>query len=592
MSEAEMKVTGVWQVLEKNKTKKVTKDNLLKVMKEPKNSVTSKSISVEKERRVADATINWLENFQVEEFDPDTWPPITRNVPNSAESYTFERVAGSVDSDDPKSLGIIRITDNHGTVKYGYTIRHPEMEETLLGEELSDSLEDMKHIAQARFLDDADEHGLTARNADTPDWRRVTIEEKLNHLDKGILAENYQERIVIVPDLRRGVTKPLKYGIRSADSSVKSHLGRGIVHYKNTSAADIDINIENSAVHYRTTDYDINGGKYLLIQEIQSDFFQKLRQEYGSDVGNKAYKKFREKTPFSGTDDWIALAFRHALDAVIEKGDYKGIAWLDGKLSSELEGGHLDLFQDKILTKAIARQMKRNGLDPKIIHDKKLGFHIMDIDEESQLLIKDRGQPTYAKAVPPKGFDFKPLEPSKAPDSLVEPDKDRFYSGLKRVIENQRESDIRNGTQWRKYLIAEGMSEAEMKVTGVWSKLESSNTKVIKKETLLALMKDSPLQERAIFLNTDAVGRIPIVWKDAATSDTWKLGKEELEDIKKMHKADSYHVVSSGEGRLGAGTRIQINIVRLERVNKPDGFINSITGIREGTVEGQVSAAS
>ena len=56
-----------------------------------------------------------------------------------------------------------------------------------------------------------------------------------------------------------------------------------------------------------------------------------------------------------------------------------------------IPGNPFALFQDKIVTGAFRRQMKNNGITPTITHNDDLGFHIMDLDENSQLLIKERG---------------------------------------------------------------------------------------------------------------------------------------------------------------------------------------------------------
>ena len=115
--------------------------------------------------------------------------------------------------------------------------------------------------------------------------------------------------------------------------------------------------------------------------------------------------------------------------------------------------------------------MRLNGVPASITHDPDLGFHVMPLDEKSQLLIKENGQPTHAKAIPLEG-EFTPL--SKA-ESL--PAVQPFYSSLERLIEKQRPTDIRNGKQWIKYLTTQGMSLAEIKHTGVWEELLVNETK-------------------------------------------------------------------------------------------------------------------
>ena len=96
----------------------------------------------------------------------------------------------------------------------------------------------------------------------------------------------------------------------------------------------------------------------------------------------------------------------------------------------------------------------------------KVTEYVVDLDESSVA--------SYIK-------QFEPL-PKAESAPLVQP----FYSSLERLIEKQRPLDKRNGTQWRKYFITQGMSEAEMKHTGVWDELEKSGRKDIPKETLLA----------------------------------------------------------------------------------------------------------
>ena len=406
-------------------------------------------------------------------------------------------------------------------------------------------------------------------------WKRMTLEG--TGLDSRRIREpdNYKEVIIQVPQLRKHHTKKLP----TAEMSLWEHFGERVT--------DMNEDIKQAAVHYRTSDYEINGEKYLLIQEIQSDYFQDIQKVYHS-LTPAEVRNFIDKTPYAGTNHWVALAFRHALDDAVKKGDYKGIAWLDGRTQTRLEkgydprklaiepapilfgnsyvkfkvtpqgnemkitvispsgaagtsikqvstaptnkmfikflddGGHvfslrdktieslvslkigkdkiLDLvegkdyvtvasvdneykdvqlkrkyvvfkkgvikdqitwddsmadgmvkfksgtkfdvtlvnqfavFQDKIVTSAISKQMKRNGLEPKIMHDKKLGLHVMPISNSSQRLILERGQPKYAPVktleLPKKEFDL--LQASEAPsrDMLLDKYKARLLETI------------------------------------------------------------------------------------------------------------------------------------------------------------------
>ena len=387
------------------------------------------------------------------------------------------------------------------------------------------------------------------------DWATTTIEnEDLD--DRGVLRKfsigSYKEVLVQVPGLRTDFGDPFGYssvktlrGFTDADKDLSNHFLEDAVEERGFTLSD-------TAVHYRTTDYEINDEKYLLIQEIQSDFFQNIQKSYGD---TKEYKEFTEKTPYSGTNHWVALAFRHALDDVVKEGDYKGIAWLDGRMQTRLEHGydpgiitkvtaqgfgmyffmpseitydpigeslvtmanlktkggielnypinkeqvdmldkggwgarlmgHQDdlnifnisidgkdikvvdgedyikfrpmvnseyvfvtfrkglfndsnydqagrlkhniifsadepnpfaLFQDKIVTGAISKQMKRNGIDVDIKHDKDLQMHVMELSEASQNKLRAQGQPIYSKAIPsPIEGEFKPLPKAESP---------------------------------------------------------------------------------------------------------------------------------------------------------------------------------
>ena len=423
MSQAEMKVTGVWDVLEKSKTKEITKERLLKVINDPENDLTSKSISVERNviDRGNDPMIRWDEDFEIEKFDEEDYPKIIYHLTGRVEGDKYAHVAAGQDDSDSVQVGIIRITSDDGNVKYGYTVYTDILDDTMVGDRFSDSLEDIKHIAQSNAIDALYEYDRSNEtySGSGSDWKNTTVEREFNHLGNET-PENYQERIVMVTEFRRGVTHHLDKGIHAADNSLESHLESGIAYYEtNAETEDIDIDIRNAAVHYRTSDYEIEGDRYLLIQEIQSDFFQKLRKVYKSTTGNKAYKKFLEETPYSGTSNWVALAFRHALDAVVKEGDYKGIAWLDGRIASRLENANLKLFQDKIVTEAVRKQMRNNGVTPVITHNKKYSFHVMPLSDKDQLLIKTRGQPTYAKAIPLEG-EFKPLPKAESSKALTE----------------------------------------------------------------------------------------------------------------------------------------------------------------------------
>ena len=81
---------------------------------------------------------------------------------------------------------------------------------------------------------------------------------------------------------------------------------------------------------------------------------------------------------------------------------------------------------------------------------------------------------------------FKPLEPSEAPKVTTT----NHYSSLERLIKGQRDTDVRNGKQWRKYLIGQDMSQAEMKITGVWDELEDNLDNVVSKGSLLSRISD------------------------------------------------------------------------------------------------------
>ena len=498
MSQAEMKNTGVWALLEKSKKRKVSKERLVKVI--GKKAVKVDSILVQAEdwnvvhlewddidHKLGDVAVM---NSLLEELD--------KAGQRNPQKYTYGVVKSTshdtIDGDELEAY-VIKVTTDKGKVSYATSIYGDGMTPRISTghNTASDALHDVDRGLQDMLRYDE------ALNEGT-DWRSITAEHQgllkdqgKDYRDLDQLA-NYQERLVLVPGLEGYSTRGLKNTaeiqmvndrLSSAAGSLSHHFRKSLTRYSgqvDTSYENFDIT--DIAAHVRTTDYEIDGSKYLLIQEIQSDYFQELQKLRGTEMGDRVYKNFVENTPYAGSNHWVALAFRHALDGAVNDGGYKGVAWLDGKLASELENSNLKLFQDKIVTEAIRKQMRNNGVTPIIKHNKELGFHVMDIDEKSQLLIKEKGQPSYAKAIPDP--DFKPLDASESFNrTRITPNQ---YSSLERLIENQRPLDKRNGKQWIKYLIGQDMSEAEMKHTGVWDELQRSKTKEITKETLLATL--------------------------------------------------------------------------------------------------------
>ena len=74
-----------------------------------------------------------------------------------------------------------------------------------------------------------------------------------------------------------------------------------------------------------------------------------------------------EKIPYAGTNHWVSLAIRDALDKLVKEGDYKGVAWLDARRQRHLEHGR-DLKPQTIMANAIITNASWNfqtSRDPK-----------------------------------------------------------------------------------------------------------------------------------------------------------------------------------------------------------------------------------
>ena len=670
MSLAEMKHTGVWDVLERNSTREIPKEKLIDIINKNQRGVTSYEIQVEGMSSEALAWKNVI-NEEIKDKSNDLYNRVNSGLKDTHRVFKIQ------DSSNGEFTILKAVPPpNSASLRAKYFI-HSATPDTI-GIVVSPTASDARHNAQQLW------DAMSGRSSGT-DWRNITIEAKGIILNK-YTPENYREVLIQLEDV--------DYRNLARDGSVASSM-RALVgsHFRDGFRSvrqkfpKKDLDLANTIVHYRATDYYIDGKKYLLIQEIQSDVFQKM-QKAATKLGEiyDPYRDFLADTPYSGTNNWVALAIRDSIDKIVDEGDYKGIAWLDGRTQTRLEHGYdpelpdqyfgntlfsrflketnvvvssegtttkikrrtsqnkkktiieiilntesnkdfikllnaggdvgvvdpgisklssilsvkiggksiqlvegvdyikslgntpnpnvlvafrkglftdnyligskefesniiffvkkenkFAVYQDKIIPTAVTKQMKHNGLKTTIKHNKELGFHVMDIDEKAQLLIKEKGQPTYAKAIP----SFKPIKPSESPTVLREKVKSatkqldkniverekalvstaikeseekvltsqlkdlekrvaKFkpiapsesptsaapvqYSSLERLIKSQRPLDKRNGKQWRKYLIGQGMSEAEMRYTGVWELLEKNKITETTKETLLATM--------------------------------------------------------------------------------------------------------
>ena len=338
MSEVEMRALGVSSLLQKKLDKEVTKDDLLVVIE--KNKVVEDSVLVQ--------GANW-------EVTRVQWYDINEPLADSAVMEGFMSLNFSLDNDfqilkgieldrlegDVIVIQIVRVTTKKGKVTY-FPIERPEWDTPEVHEEFK-LLSDAQHYSE-RLINEIVVHDDDIK--EHSDWRSITIEVTGTGPFKGSHTlgndiNNYQERLVIIPDLYklslRGLKKEdkikLKPGLDNAERTVYSHFDSAVENYQ----GDKSLKLMDIVSHIRTTDYHINDEKYLLIQELQSDYYQELHDTYGHDVENKAYKKFLEKAPYAGTNNWVSLTFRHVLDAVVQQGGYKGIAWLDGDVASQLQ---------------------------------------------------------------------------------------------------------------------------------------------------------------------------------------------------------------------------------------------------------------
>ena len=210
-------------------------------------------------------------------------------------------------------------------------------------------------------------------------------------------------------------------------------------------------------------------------------------------------------------------------------------------------------------------------------------------------LILEQGQPIYSKAIPLEG-EFQPLPKAKS-IPVVEP----FYSSLERLIEKQRPLDKRNGTQWRKYLITQGMSQAEMKHTGVWNELEKSERKDIPKETLLATIDKNRAVVKSYDVQVDKTvdGSVVLRWYDPRDEEIGIPSHvyEQLEDsVARIIDNKAYYVQESENGNFsiikaniaGDGTQYFVYLEGPELLSsEPHGTLSDARHAAQQLADGQ-----
>ena len=211
MSQAEMKQRGVWELLEKNKTKEISKDKLLEVMNDKDHLVRSLAISVESDapHRGTFEIIDWEENYKPVVIDRGD--SVLNNTYSSNKNDKYEFIARGYAADGQVVTRIIKITQADGGARYSYTIDSSWWDESYNYEEYIPSLSEVKHLSQGSVTS-AVRYQLDEGNA-TVDWRSLTVESKLQHGDIDI-PQNYQERLVIVPNLKRSVGPTISHRIQ------------------------------------------------------------------------------------------------------------------------------------------------------------------------------------------------------------------------------------------------------------------------------------------------------------------------------------------------------------------------------------------
>ena len=202
---------------------------------------------------------------------------------------------------------------------------------------------------------------------------------------------------------------------------------------------------DNIIFHIRTTDKtDMNTGKKVLfVEEIQSDWAQKRRQDIAEvKAGKRAYQTDKSKPPFADTNR--KLAFKHLLNMAIAEG-YEQIGFMNGNLSAEINSLNSEpdtsgrnrresrlAVYDEMLPRDLQEVMKELGVDQKLT---KALYHVqvarpsLDQTSDSEFVI-DRTEAFNA-------VDITPELISKVNEgmSLFQEGHDQIFSGPRAAVQ-------------------------------------------------------------------------------------------------------------------------------------------------------------
>ena len=185
-----------------------------------------------------------------------------------------------------------------------------------------------------------------------------------------------------------------------------------------------------------------------IILTMYGEDIQSLSGMKGSDGKHIFFKEGKDYLMLTGKSEWVYVdgtKFTEDIKvAVFKYGVIKGDHFTDDEMTVFKEdvlfytknANSFALFQDKIVTEAIRKQMQRNGLEPVITYNEDLGFHVMPLPDSSQRLILERGQPKYAPVrtieLPKSEFSVLPRAESATGDLRL----DKFKTQLLRKITN------------------------------------------------------------------------------------------------------------------------------------------------------------
>ena len=375
MSTGEMDATGINDLLDAHGEEQVTREQLLSTI-DSGLDLRGQAVDLAGEGTGPGFDTEWLLN-----------EPNAPSEPEAENSFIVQRLNAEHanygnDSSSQSEITdvILRSRSDHNSEYHGPTANIYSLKQD--GEEhwafdISDSdyvsnlypsQEEAQHAATFH-LEDMDRGDHTDPSADN-DWRGITLESRTIGTT-ATTPENYRE----IPIVIDGISDMVPSAYQGAISTPLETHWQGRVDARGHQREDV-------VMHIRTTDHMIDGKKYLMVQELQSDLFQGARDAHervltnakeakdgekdGIDYGETSsdsqvvqeelqYEKFQKNTPYSSTASWVTLGMRHALEIAATEG-YEGVIWLGGNLETQLE-----LNRRSVISSSMRSAL--NGLD-------------------------------------------------------------------------------------------------------------------------------------------------------------------------------------------------------------------------------------